>query len=77
MRPNKEAILEQLSPEQFISAATATMSQLSPKEAFRIFEHASSWTTVFYNGDVPQETANQLNELEMLCRRCLITRADG
>jgi hypothetical protein len=69
--------LEQLTPEQFISQAMVAMPDLSSTEAFRIFEHASSWTTVFYDGDVPPQTATQLHELEIACRQCLITQDAG
>lgn len=69
--------MDQLTPEQFISEAKVAMPRLSSTEAFRIFEQASSWTTVFYNGDVPPQTASQLHELEIACRQCLITPDAG
>jgi hypothetical protein len=68
---------QQLTPEQFIGEAKTTMRLLSPTEAFRIFEHTSAWTTVYYGGEVPATTAIQLHELELECRQSLITRADG
>lgn len=69
--------MEQISPEQFISDATAAMPRLNPNEAFRIYEQATSWATVYYNGDIPPQTINKLQALEIACRQSLITRADG
>lgn len=71
-----EVNLEQ-SPEQFIAEAMLVMPRLSSTEAFRIFEHASSWATVYYDGEVPLKTTTQLHELELVCRQCLTQPAAG
>jgi hypothetical protein len=65
-----------LTPDVFMRESMLVLASLSATERIGLLEQARAWATVFYNGDVPNTTTQQLTEMEMQCR-LLMTRADG
>lgn len=59
---------ETLSPERFLDEVAAALPNSSYTEGQRLLEHARAWTTVFYDGAIPEQLAYRLSTLEGQCR---------
>jgi hypothetical protein len=66
-----------MTPEEFAVQVADALSVSTFAEARRLVDHARAWSTVFYDGNIPQSLDSQLQRLEKQKWECLTMHDAG